>query len=128
MTLILEILTLVIGAVAMLAALPRAPRRRRVRAQPRRASRPADLVRVEHDVAARQAAVEVHVRLRPLLSEIATARLGGRRRVTTTEAQALLGDDLWDLVRPDRPWPADPRGPGVSLDQLAEMTERLEQL
>lgn len=128
MALALEILTLVIGVAAMLILLPGIPRRPRVRAQAPATTRPADLVRVEHDVAARQAAVEVHVRLRPLLTEIATTRLGRRRSITTAQAQALLGDELWDLVRPDRPWPVDPKGPGVSLEQLARMTERLEQL
>lgn len=128
MSLALEILTIVLGAVAMLLVLPLPRRRRPVRSQPPRTVRPADLERVEHDVAARQAAVEVHVRLRPLLAEIAASRLGRRRRLTTAELRALLGDELWDLVRPDRPWPTDPRGPGLSLDQLAEMTERLEQL
>src|SRR5581483_8041873 len=112
MALALEILTLVIGVAAMLKVLPGIPRPRRVHAQAPVGTRPEDLVRVEHDVAARQAAVEVHVRLRPLMTEIATTRLGRRRRITTAEAQALLGDELWDLVRPDRPWPADPKGPG----------------
>lgn len=128
MALALELLTILIGVAAMLIALPRIPRRRRARNPPPPPSRPADLMRVEHDVAARQAAVEVHVRLRPLLAEIATARLGRRRRLTAAEAQALLGDELWELVRPDRPWPADPKGPGLSLEQLAQMTDRLERL
>ena len=129
MSLELEILTLVIGAIAMLVVLSWVPsRRRRVRAQPQEVVRPADLARIEHDVAARQAAAEVHARLRPLLAEIAMARLGRRQRLTAAEAQALLGDELWDLVRPARPWPTDPHGPGLSLDQLTQMTERLEQL
>lgn len=128
MSLALEILTLVIGAAAMLVILPRAPRRRRAPSLPPEENRPADLRRVEHDVAARQAAVEVHVRLRPLLAEIAMARLARRRNLTAAEARALLGDELWDLVRPDRPRPSDPSGPGLSLDQLTQMTERLEQL
>ena len=128
MSLALQILTLVIGAIAMAVVLPRPTRRRRVRGQSPRTTRPADLVRVEHDIAARQAALGVHVRLRPLLAEIAMARLGRRRMLTNAEARALLGDELWDLVRPDRPWPNDPRGPGLSLAELTQMTERLEQL
>jgi hypothetical protein len=129
MSLELEILTVVIGAIWMLVVLYRVPgRRRRVRVQPPQAMRPADLARVEHDVAARHAAAEVHARLRPLLAEIAMSRLGRRRRLTTAEAQTLLGEELWELVRPDRPRPADPHGPGLSLDQLTQMVERLEQL
>jgi hypothetical protein len=69
--------------------------------------------------------------LRPLLREIAAARLN-RRRVrlvrNADEARAMLGDDLWEIVRPGRPRPADPRARGVSLEQLAQMTDRLERL
>lgn len=128
MALALQILTLVIGAATMLVVLPRAPRRRRAASPSSQTNRPADLRRIEHLVAARQAAVEVHARLRPLLAEIAMARLGHRRNLTAAEARALLGDELWDLVRPDRPSPRDPRGPGLSLEQLTQLTERLEQL
>ena len=129
MSLELEILTVAIGAIWMLIVLYRVPgRRRRVRDRPPQPVRPADLARVEHDVAARHEAAEVHARLRPLLAEIAMGRLGRRQRLTTAEAQASLGADLWDLVRPDRPRPTDPHGPGLSLDQLTQMVERLEQL
>jgi hypothetical protein len=85
-------------------------------------------MRVEHDIASRQSAHGVHVRLRPLLAEIAMARLGRRRMLTNVEARALLGDELWDVVRPGRPWPHDPRGPGLSLDELTRMIERLDRL
>jgi len=129
MLLELEILTVVIGAILMLIVVARVRGwRRRTRAAPPQAIRPPDLVRVEHDVAARQAAAGVHGRLRPLLAEIAIARLGRRRRLSAAEAQALLGEELWDLVRPDRPRPSDPHGPGLSVEQLARMTQRLEQL
>lgn len=125
---LLEILTLVIGAMVMLIVLPRPPRPRRSEHTPPHAARPADLARVEHAVAARQTGAEVHARLRPLLAEIAAARLGRRRRLTSAEARGLLGDELWELVRPDRQRPTDPRAPGLSLDQIAQMTDRLEQL
>lgn len=128
MTLLLEILTVVIGAVVMLVVLPRPPRPRRAERQPTQAVRPADLARVEHAVTARHTAAEVHARLRPLLAEIASARLGRRRTLTAAEARGLLGDELWDVVRPDLDRPSDPSGPGLSLDQIARMTERLEQL
>lgn len=129
MSLELEILTLVVGAIAMLIVLSRAPRRRRrAREQPPQAVRPADLVRVEHELAARQAAAGVHGRLRPLLAEIAVVRLERRRQLSAAEARELLGDELWELVRPNRPGPSDPHGPGLSVDQLARMVDRLEQL
>jgi hypothetical protein len=70
----------------------------------------------------------VHASLRPLLAEIAAARLIRRRGLTSAEARALLGDELWDLVRPNRPWPEDPGGSGLTLDELERITERLEEL
>ena len=69
--------------------------------------------------------------LRPLLVPIATVRLG-RRGVEMTlaprRAQELLGDVLWEIVRPDRP-PASYRvGRGLAEDDLRTAIERLEQL
>jgi len=128
MSLALELLTLAIGAVTMLFLLPRALRQRRPSHGPHPPLRPADLARVERTVTARVTASGVHVSLRPLLVEIAAARLSRRRGLTPAEARALLGDDLWDLVRPNRPSPEDPRAPGLSLGELEEITRRLEQL
>jgi hypothetical protein len=129
MTLALEIITLVIGAVAMLAVLPRA--RRMTWRRPRRTppQRPTDLARMERVVMLRSTAAEVHRRIRPPLREIALARLGNRgvRLDHQPEvARQLLGDELWELVRPDRPQPDDPRGPGMTLEELERLTDRLE--
>jgi hypothetical protein len=79
----------------------------------------------------RSTAAEVHLRIRPLLSEIAVARLsrrGVRLDRSPGDAGELLGEPLWKLVRPDRPRPEDPRGPGMTLEELEQMTDRLEQL
>ena len=69
--------------------------------------------------------------LRPLLVPIAVARLG-RRGVDMTRAprraQALLGDVLWEIVRPDRPAAAYRVGRGVPESDLRAAIERLEQL
>jgi hypothetical protein len=128
-SLALEILTLVAGAFAMLLLVPRAARRRRVRTQRALPIRPADLERLERVVVTERApAIQVHISLRPLLAEVAMTRLGRRRGPTPADARELLGDELWELVRPDRPRPEDPRAPGISLDQLAQMTGRLERL
>ncbi len=130
MRLALEVLTLVIGAVAVLLVFPRSPKRpgRKPRQAPR--GRPQDLERLEHlVVGGRSSAADAHVRIRPVLRGIASARLS-RRGVRLDRrpdlSQALLGEELWELVRPNRPRPADPRGPGISLDELERMTERLE--
>jgi hypothetical protein len=126
----LEILTLAVGAVAMMIALPRATRRRRVRQMPEQGLRPADLEALERlAVTGRTSAANVHSRLRPMLQEIAAVRL--RRRGVDLErapddARTLLGEELWELVRPDRPLPADLHGKGISLEQLSEMVARLE--
>jgi hypothetical protein len=69
--------------------------------------------------------------LRPLLVPIVVARLG-RHGVDMTlaprRAQELLGDVLWQIVRPDRP-PATYRlGRGLAEDDLRTAIRRLEQL
>jgi hypothetical protein len=69
--------------------------------------------------------------LRPLLLPIVAARLGRRgvdMALAPRRAQELLGDVLWEIVRPDRP-PATYRvGRGLPGDDLRVAIERLEQL
>jgi hypothetical protein len=69
--------------------------------------------------------------LRPLLVPIAAARLG-RSGVDMARAprrsQELLGDVLWDIVRPDRPPAAYRVGRGLAGDDLRTAIDRLEQL
>ena len=69
--------------------------------------------------------------LRPLLVPIVAARLG-RRGIDMARAprraQELLGDRLWEIVRPDRPPAANRVGGGLASDELQEAIERLEQL
>jgi hypothetical protein len=40
--------------------------------------------------------------------------------------RALLGEELWELLRPDRRPPEDRLGPGLPLPQLQAAVERLE--
>ena len=131
MTLALEIIALVLGAVAMVSVLPRGGRISWSRRRRKPPQRPTDLARMERLVMLRATASEVHLRLRPPLREIAIARLGSRGvrlDYNQLEAKELLGGELWDLVRPDRPRPEDPRGPGITSEELEAMTARLEQL
>ena len=69
--------------------------------------------------------------LRPLLVPIVTARLGRRgidMAVAPRRAQELLGDRLWEIVRPD-PTPAASRASrGLAGDDLRGAIERMEQL
>jgi hypothetical protein len=69
--------------------------------------------------------------LRPLLAPIVAARLGRRgidMALAPRRAQELLGDVLWEVVRPDRPSAAYRVGGGLAGDDLRTAIERLEQL
>ena len=69
--------------------------------------------------------------LRPLLVPIVAARLGRRgidMALAPRRAQELLGDRLWEIVRPDRPPAANRVGRGLASDDLRAAIERLEQL
>ena len=69
--------------------------------------------------------------LRPLLVPIVAARLGRRgvdMALAPRRAQELLGDVLWEIVRPDRPSAAYRVGRGLDRNDLQTAIERLEQL
>jgi hypothetical protein len=93
---------------------------------------PAQLVRVERTVAwSGSSATDAHTRLRPVLVEIAEARLarrGVRLERDPAEARRLLGPMAWELVRPDRPPPADRDAPGIAVRDLEEILDALEKL
>lgn len=132
MSLVLELATLVVGVVALVALLPRVAERTRGRRVRRAARRPASLERIEWVVeAGRQRAGDVHVRVRPLLRELAAPLLrrhGVRLDAEPARARELLGEEVWEVVRPDRLLPQDRRAPGLSLDELERLVRRLEQL
>ena len=74
---------------------------------------------------------ELHYRLRPVLRELSSSRL--RRHqvdldMSPAAARGILGEDLWEIVRADRPAPGDPNGRGVPPVTLGSMVERLESL
>lgn len=97
------------------------------------AGRLPDLERVERDVSlAASSAYDVHYRLRPTLREITLTLLAAARGVSLdrqpARAHELLGDETWDLVRPDREAPADPRGPGLDGPRLERVVDSLESL
>ena len=69
--------------------------------------------------------------LRPLLVPIVAARLGRRgidMALAPRRAQELLGDRLWEIVRPDRASAANRVSRGLASDDLREAIERLEQM
>jgi hypothetical protein len=76
--------------------------------------------------------VQVHAYLRPRLIELASYRLAARGqtldRMPDATGRELLGDRLWEIVRPGRPFPEDRNAPGVGPPELAAMLEVLERL
>jgi hypothetical protein len=100
----------------------------RIRLDPR----PTQFVRLERIVAwSGESGLSAHTRLRPVLVEIADARLaqrGLRLDQDVGEARRLLGPAAWDLVRPDRPAPRRRDTPGIPPHRLGEILDALEAL
>jgi hypothetical protein len=77
-------------------------------------------------------AFDLHHYLRPRLRAIAAELLSARRRVSLDEdpreVRGLLGEEAWELVRSDRPRPADRLASGASPEVLHRVVEALERL
>jgi hypothetical protein len=135
-SLLVEIGLIALTAVAVAVCLallpdPRPSRRRAPAVLP--PSRPSQLHAVERLAAsAGTSALQVHAYLRPVLVEIASHRLAARgqtlERMPDEIARELLGDQLWETVRPDRPFPEDRHGPGVRPEELSAIVDVLERL
>jgi hypothetical protein len=81
--------------------------------------------------AATSHAGELHLRLRPILREIAANGL--RRRGVDLDAdpraaRELLAPETWELVRPDRPRPDDAFARGLAPARLNAVLDDLEAL
>ena len=100
--------------------------RRRTRA------RPASLERVEREVAlAGGTAFDVHYRLRPPVRTVASgllARRGVDLERSPERARTMVGPELWDLIRPDRPTPDDRTASGLPLETIERVVDELERL
>jgi hypothetical protein len=135
-TLLAEIALVVLAGIAVatcVALLPAAQRSRRRRAVAPAPPRPQQLLALERLVTtAGPSAVSVHAYLRPLLIEIVSRRLAARGqtldRMPEAVGREVLGDRLWDIVRPGRPFPEDRHGPGVSARELGVMLEVIRRL
>jgi hypothetical protein len=81
--------------------------------------------------AATSHAGDLHLRLRPILREIAANGLRRRGVDLDTDPQAaqeLLAPETWELVRPDRPRPADAFARGLAPARLNAVLDDLEGL
>jgi hypothetical protein len=101
--------------------------------RPAEAPPPVELLRMERELDLGIAnAAHAQRRLLPLLRAAAAARLGSSHGIeldrSPATARALLGEETWELLRPDRPEPADRHGPGPSPRRIAAAIERLEAL
>ena len=99
---------------------------------PRGRARPASLARLEREVAlAGGTAFDVHYRLRPTMQRLASGlllRKGVDLERSPERAEALVGPDVWELVRPDRKAPDDRAAPGLRLEAVERAVDGLEQL
>lgn len=110
--------------------------RARSRARPERrvagSARLEQLRRVDDALASAQASeFGVDRELRPLLRPIAAmclARRGVDLDRHRERARALLGEELWELVRVDRPRGSNRMEGGISVAGLQSMIERLERI
>jgi hypothetical protein len=97
------------------------------------ASEPVELLRMERELALGIAdAAHAHRRFLPLMQAAAAARLASRHGIEFERrpdaARALLGEEAWELLRPDRPEPVDRHGPGVPRERVVALIERVESL
>lgn len=119
-------------ALAAAAALQLRPARRQQPPPRAQDKMPMRLRQIADDLReSEESEVGVDRSLRPLLVPIAAARLGRRgvdMALAPRRAQELLGDVLWEIVRPDRPSASYRVGRGLAGDDLRTAIERLEQL
>jgi hypothetical protein len=99
----------------------------------RATARPEELLRMDRELVLGSAdADHAYRRLLPLLRATAAARIASRHGFELERrpeaARALLGEDVWDLLRPDRPAPEDRHGSGVPRDRIEAVIERVESL
>lgn len=97
----------------------------------RRRQPPPSLARLEQEAALGVAgSFDLQHRLVPRLRSIAAGLLASRRRVALDSqpetARTLLGEDAWELVRPDRPAPQNRLDRGTTPNELARVVDLLE--
>ena len=126
------VIATVLSVAALAARLPAAKRPPTPPPRSPSTSPASQLLRIERIVERSGASgVAAHTLLRPMLAEIADARLA-RRGVQLDrdhdQARRLLGREAWELVRPDRPRPPVDRAPGFAPRELEAVLDSLEAL
>ena len=106
---------------------------RALRSAPFPPERPPELARLEREVyLGMTGQFYLHRRLRPTLREIAEQRLRDRRGVELdsgdADVLAALGEDGWELLRPDRTEHWNPDATGIRLDELEQVVAALERI
>jgi hypothetical protein len=130
----LHLYLLALCGLVLAAAVAALPARERSRfdaglARPAEESRrPAQLERTERAVTLGVAnSYDLHARLRPLLREVATARLAARGiELDSERGRAAVGGDAWELLRPDREPPDDRFAGGIDRQELRRLLDFLE--
>jgi hypothetical protein len=139
--LIVRIYALVVCAAALALALaalrraypPETPLRKSVTRGSSRRQPPSSLGRIEHEAALGVVgSFDLHYRLVPRVRSIASGLLAARRRIELDEqpdaARDALGEETWEIVRPDRPPPEDRLARGLSPQELSRVVDSLERL
>jgi hypothetical protein len=139
----LDVYVLAVGAMALLAAILATRRAfpmeehsalaEALEREERPPVRPPDLERTERMLSmATTTAFDLHFRLRPVLREVAEQRLADRRGLRLDSGdprvQEVCGDELWEVVRPDREAPDHRFLPGLPGADLLGIVERLESI
>ena len=138
--LLLDVYLLVIGAVILLALVRatraqvpverRSPFDRALAAMRRRPPDSGELALVRELELSTYNAFHLHARVRPVLRDIAAHRLRRRYGVELDaeagRARELIGAHAWELVRPDRPPPADRLARGPTIAELELVVDDLE--
>jgi hypothetical protein len=139
----LDVYVLSVGAMALLAAILATRRAFPVEEgssladalerEERPPMRPPELERTERMLSmAATTAFDLHFRLRPVLREVAEQRLADRRGLRLDSGdpsvEETCGEELWEIVRPDREAPDHRFLPGLAPVALHRVVAQLESI
>jgi hypothetical protein len=139
----LDVYVLTVGAMALLAAILATRRAfpaeegsslaEALEREERGPVRPPELERTERLLSmASTTAFDLHYRLRPVLREVAEQRLADRCGLRLDSGDPRVreacGEELWEVVRPDREPPDVRYRPGLKPSVLGRLVERLEEI